>query len=78
MEFKIKDKTARSMKYNATFLEKIQKIYSPCLVSRSVVHLAYFVVFGRCLSQLSIDEVVYTEKAAKSVVISDGSRGNER
>ena len=40
------------------FLNKNKKIYSPCLVS--VVHLAYFVLFGgvfRCLSQLSIDEV---------------------
>ena len=42
MEFKIKkDKIAR---LNVTFLNKIKKIYSPCLVS--VVLLAYFVVFG--------------------------------
>ena len=44
------------MKLNVTFLNKIKKIYSPCLVS--VVHLAYFVVFegfsGVCL-QLSKD-----------------------
>ena len=55
MEFKIKkDKIAR---LNVTFLNKIKKIYSPCLVS--VVLLAYFVAFGvfRGLTQLSIDEV---------------------
>ena len=44
MEFKItKDEIARWNKL-LLYLNKMKKIYSHCLVS--VVHLAYFIVFG--------------------------------
>jgi len=60
MEFKItKDKIVQWNKM-LLCLNKINKIYSPCLVS--VVHLAHFIIFEgfwgvlRCLLQLSIQK----------------------
>ena len=53
MEFEItKDKIVQ---WNKMFSNKTKTICSPCLVS--VVHLAYFIVFGVfwCLSQLSVE-----------------------
>ena len=44
MEFRITKNNIAQSKKMLLFLNKINKIYSPCLVS--IVHLAYFVIFG--------------------------------